>query len=93
MPLLLMLPRACAAHRDIRPLRRLPKDTGFSLKQSPWTIIYLLINAVSPEEGEDTRKTIYKLRSHLVGTLTEAGFFNLKKVLLYFDLFLTFLSE
>lgn len=79
MPLLLMLPRACAAHRDIRPLRLLPKDTGYSLKQSPWTIIYLLINAVSLEEGEDTRKTIYKLRSHLIGTLTETGFFNLKK--------------
>lgn len=79
MPVLLMLARACAAHRDLRPLCLLPKDTGFSLKQSPWTIIYLLINAVSREEGEDTRKTIYEFGSHLVGTLIEIEVFNFKK--------------
>lgn len=53
----------------------------------------MLINAVSWEEGEGTRKIICIFGSRVVDTLIQIGFFKLKKVSLYFVLFPTFISK
>lgn len=68
----------CAAFTDICPLCLLHKDTNFPLKQSLgsfWTIIYLLVNAVSWEEGEGARKIICEFGSCVVFTLIQINFF------------------